>query len=84
MSSEYASATANPCGNRPVAFVSTRIPGWSFKDERSWREIMPWIIWPSVYTGLSASEHGILAFGQTIELDVVFDPFFTQPPMFGR
>lgn len=46
------------------AFSTTRIPGWSFKDERSWREIMPWIIWPSLYTGLPASEHGILAFGQ--------------------
>jgi hypothetical protein len=46
------------------AFVTTRIPGWSFKDERSWREIMPWIIWPSLYTGLPPSEHGIVAFGQ--------------------
>lgn len=46
------------------AFVTTRIPGWSYKDERSWREIMPWIIWPSLYTGMPASEHGILAFGQ--------------------
>lgn len=46
------------------AFVTTRIPGWSFKDERSWREIMPWIIWPSLYTGLAPSEHGIVAFGQ--------------------
>lgn len=46
------------------AFVRTRVPGWSFKDARSWREIMPWIIWPSVYTGLSPAEHGIVAFGQ--------------------
>jgi hypothetical protein len=46
------------------AFVRTRIPGWSFKDTRSWREIMPWIIWPSVYTGLSPEQHGIVAFGQ--------------------
>jgi type I phosphodiesterase/nucleotide pyrophosphatase len=46
------------------AFVRTRVPGWSFKDARSWRQIMPWIIWPSVYTGLSPEEHGIVAFGQ--------------------
>ncbi|HWO09733.1 MAG TPA: alkaline phosphatase family protein [Polyangiaceae bacterium] len=45
-------------------FVRTRVPGWSFKDARSWREIMPWIIWPSIYTGLSPEEHGIVAFGQ--------------------
>ncbi len=49
---------------REGAFVTTRVPGWSYKDERSWREIMPWIIWPSLYTGIPASEHGILAFGQ--------------------
>src|SRR5689334_24629369 len=49
---------------REGAFVSTRVPGWAFTSERSWREIMPWIVWPSLYTGLSAEEHGILAFGQ--------------------
>ena len=27
---------------------------------------------------------GILAFGQTIELDYVFEPFFAAPPTFGR
>src|SRR5262245_17490005 len=46
------------------AFVTTRVPGWSYKNDRSWREIMPWIIWPSVYTGLAPERHGILAFGQ--------------------
>lgn len=46
------------------SFVRTHVPGWSFKDARSWREIMPWIIWPSVYTGLSPAQHGIVAFGQ--------------------
>jgi hypothetical protein len=46
------------------ALVQTRVPGWSFKDARSWREIMPWIIWPSIYTGLSPAQHGIVAFGQ--------------------
>jgi hypothetical protein len=46
------------------ALVRTRVPGWSFKDARSWREIMPWIIWPSVYTGLTPAQHGIVAFGQ--------------------
>jgi hypothetical protein len=45
-------------------FVRTRVPGWTFKDARSWREIMPWIIWPTVYTGLSPAQHGIVAFGQ--------------------
>jgi hypothetical protein len=49
---------------REGAFVTTRVPGWAFTSERSWREIMPWIVWPSLYTGLSAEEHGILAFGQ--------------------
>ena len=27
--------------------------------------------------------YGILAFGQTIELDYIFEPFFVQPPKFG-
>src|SRR5688500_5885859 len=38
------------------AFLTTSIPGWSSESERSWRAIMPWIIWPSVYTGLPPSE----------------------------
>lgn len=46
------------------AFVTTSIPGWEFKDERSFREIMPWMIWPTLYTGIPAKEHGIVAFGQ--------------------
>jgi len=46
------------------AFVTTTIPGWELKDDRSFREIMPWMIWPTLYTGIPAREHGIVAFGQ--------------------
>lgn len=46
------------------AIVNTRVPGWNAKKDRSWREISPWIIWPSVYTGLAPEEHGIVGFGQ--------------------
>ncbi|HWO27066.1 MAG TPA: alkaline phosphatase family protein [Kofleriaceae bacterium] len=49
---------------REGAFVRTRIPGFDRESPRNWRSISPWIIWPSVYTGLSPAEHGIVAFGQ--------------------
>lgn len=49
---------------REGALLSTTIPGWEYRDERSFREIMPWIIWPTLYTGIPAHEHGIVAFGQ--------------------
>ncbi len=44
--------------------LSTRVPGWDPTRERAWRHISPWIIWPSVYTGLLPQEHGIVGFGQ--------------------
>ena len=44
--------------------LSTRVPGWDPLRERAWRHISPWIIWPSVYTGLLPEEHGIVGFGQ--------------------
>lgn len=44
--------------------LNTRIPGWDARKERAWRDISPWIIWPSVYTGLLPAEHGIVGFGQ--------------------
>jgi hypothetical protein len=46
------------------AFARTRIPGWDAGLDKAWRNISPWIIWPSVYTGLSPEEHGIVGFGQ--------------------
>lgn len=44
--------------------VMTRVPGWDGKAERAWRDISPWIVWPSVYTGMTPEEHGIVGFGQ--------------------
>ena len=46
------------------AFMRTRVPGWDAGQHKAWRLISPWIIWPSVYTGLHPSEHGIVGFGQ--------------------
>jgi hypothetical protein len=46
------------------ALVTTTIPGWTAQGDRSFREIMPWVIWPTLYTGIEARQHGILAFGQ--------------------
>jgi hypothetical protein len=46
------------------ARVRTRIPGFDPAAPRAWRSITPWIVWPSVYTGLAPAEHGIVAFGQ--------------------
>src|SRR5690606_30462288 len=42
----------------------TRVPGWDGRGERAWRDISPWIVWPSVYTGLLPDEHGLIGFGQ--------------------
>jgi hypothetical protein len=44
--------------------LNTRVPGWDAKRDRAWRDISPWIVWPSVYTGLLPAEHGIIGFGQ--------------------
>jgi hypothetical protein len=44
--------------------VTTRIPTWQPTAPKAWRDISPWIIWPSLYTGLAPNEHGIAAFGQ--------------------
>lgn len=49
---------------REGAFVRTRIPGFDPEQPRAWRTVSPWIIWPSMYTGLSPAEHQIVAFGQ--------------------
>ena len=46
------------------ASLTTNIPEWEPIGERAWRDIMPWMIWPSVYTGMSPAEHQIIAFGQ--------------------
>ena len=44
--------------------LETFIPGFDAGSERAWRTISPWIIWPSIYTGMTPAEHGIIAFGQ--------------------
>lgn len=49
---------------REGALVTTRIAGFDPGSSRDWRSITPWIIWPSLYTGLSPEDHGIVAFGQ--------------------
>jgi hypothetical protein len=74
----------------------TFVPGWDPADERAWRHISPWIVWPSLYTGLLPSEHRLVAFGQDNEhlvgkcvwdvLDAagistgVFGPLQSHPP----
>lgn len=44
--------------------LETSIPDFQADAERAWRTITPWIIWPSIYTGMTPDEHGIIAFGQ--------------------
>lgn len=44
--------------------LATSIPDFDPDCDRAWRTITPWIIWPSVYTGMTPREHGIIAFGQ--------------------
>ncbi|MBL8669440.1 MAG: alkaline phosphatase family protein [Alphaproteobacteria bacterium] len=45
-------------------FLRTRIAGWRADADRAWRHISPWMVWPSVYTGLPIERHGIVGFGQ--------------------
>tara|TARA_A100001037_G_scaffold305239_1_gene344580 strand:+ start:494 stop:1948 length:1455 start_codon:yes stop_codon:yes gene_type:complete len=44
--------------------MTTRIPGWERTNDRAWRDISPWIVWPTIYTGLSPDQHGIVGLGQ--------------------
>lgn len=46
------------------ALVRTRVPGWDAAKDKAWRAISPWIVWPSVYTGMLPAEHGLVGFGQ--------------------
>ncbi|HEX7094275.1 MAG TPA: hypothetical protein VF183_00225 [Acidimicrobiales bacterium] len=39
--------------------------------------------WVQCFVRTDLFGYGILAFGQTIELDYVFEPFFAEPPRFG-
>ena len=50
---------------REGAQLTTRIPTYQPDDpNKSWREISPWIIWSSIYTGMTPEAHGIVGFGQ--------------------
>jgi hypothetical protein len=40
--------------------------------------------WVQCFVTTDLCAYGIVAFGQTIELDFVFEPFFAAPPSFGR
>jgi hypothetical protein len=40
--------------------------------------------WIQCFVTTDLCGFGILAFGSTFELDYVFDPFFNEPPTFGR
>jgi hypothetical protein len=46
------------------AIVRTRVPGWDAGEDKAWRKISPWIVWPSIYTGVAPEDHGIVGFGQ--------------------
>ena len=40
--------------------------------------------WIQCFVKTDLFAYGIIAFGQTVELDFVFEPFFAAPPSFGR
>ena len=44
--------------------IPTTISSWNASAENAWRDISPWIVWPSIYTGKKPNEHGIVGFGQ--------------------
>ena len=45
-------------------FVTTKIPTWNPREPKAHRTISPWIIWPTIYTGLDPDDHQIVGFGQ--------------------
>ena len=44
--------------------LQTKVPGWDAAREKAWRLISPWIVWPSIYSGLPPEDHGLVGFGQ--------------------
>ena len=46
------------------ASVRTHIPDASPEDPRFTRQTSPWIVWPSIYTGMRAATHELIGFGQ--------------------
>ena len=44
--------------------LQTRMPGWDPAAEDAWYQIIPWVVWPTIYTGMLPKEHGLIAFGQ--------------------
>jgi hypothetical protein len=55
-------------------------PIFTGEEERSFAK---W--WVQIFVRTDLFAHGLLQFGQTIELDYVFEPFFSHlPPKFGR
>src|SRR5262245_12255979 len=44
--------------------LTTRIPTWKPTGTKAWHDISPWMVWPSIYTGMDLEAHGIVAFGQ--------------------
>lgn len=49
------------------ALIRTVIPDQDEDDERFRRHISPWIIWPTIYTGMLPEEHQLVGFGQETE-----------------
>lgn len=49
---------------REGVYLRTRIPTWDAGVNKAWRDISPWIVWPSIYTGMTPQQHGIIGFGQ--------------------
>jgi len=46
------------------AVVKTHIPDVSPDDPRFTRKTSPWIVWPSIYTGMRPDAHELIGFGQ--------------------
>ncbi len=44
--------------------ISTHIPYFDEKNPRFRRHVSPWIIWPTIYTGLAPEDHNLIGFGQ--------------------
>jgi hypothetical protein len=48
--------------------IETHIRSGDVTEEKAWRQISPWVVWPSVYTGMPADKHKIIGFRQKTEV----------------
>jgi hypothetical protein len=69
----------DPALNEPVVDRIASSPAFTGQEQPSFAPH-----WIQCFITTDLCGFGILSFGSTFELDYVFDPFFKEPPTFGR